>query len=111
LGAAVLFAGAFVLILVLTTLARETLGKAGLYALAAILGVTDVDPFILGLAQSGAASTPLGIAAPAVVIAAASNNVAKAIYAYAFADRATGLRSLGLLVALAALGLLPLVWI
>ena len=74
------------------------------------MGVTDVDPFILGLAQSGAAATPLGIAAPAIVIAAASNNVVKAIYAYAFADRATGRRSLALLLALAALGAVPLVW-
>ncbi len=35
--------------------AREYLGRAGLYSLAAIMGVTDVDPFILGLAQGGAA--------------------------------------------------------
>lgn len=110
LGAAFLFASAFVLILVLTRLAREYLGRTGLYALAAIMGVTDVDPFILGLAQTGAAATPLQIAAPAIVIAAASNNVVKAIYAYAFADRATGRRSLGLLLALALLGMVPLVW-
>ncbi len=110
LGTAFLFAGVFVLILVLTGLARETLGRTGLYALAAVMGVTDVDPFILGLAQSGAASTPLGIAAPAIALAAASNNVVKAIYAYAFADRATGRLSLALLLGLAALGAVALVW-
>ena len=75
------------------------------------MGVTDVDPFILGLAQSGAAATPLRLAAAAIVIAAASNNVIKAIYAYSFADRATGRRSLVLLLALAALGLVPLIWL
>ena len=111
LEAAFLFAGVFVLILVLTSLAREHLGRAGLSSLAAIMGVTDVYPFILGLAQSGTAATPLGIAAPAIVIAAASNNVIKAIYAYAFADRATGRRSFALLLALALLGITPLAWL
>ena len=90
--------------------ARDHLGRAGLYALAAIMGVTDVDPFILGLAQAGPSATPLRLAATAIVIAAASNNVVKAIYAYLLADRATGRRSLLLLLALAALGLVPLAW-
>jgi uncharacterized membrane protein (DUF4010 family) len=110
LGAALLFAGVFVVILVLTGLAREALGRAGLYALAAVMGVADVDPFILGLAQGGAAATPLSLAAPAIVIAAASNNAVKALYARAFADPATGRRSLALLLGLAALGLVPLAW-
>ena len=74
------------------------------------MGVTDVDPFILGLAQGGPAATPLRLAATAIVIAAASNNVIKAIYAYAFADRTTGRRSLLLLLGLAILGLVPLAW-
>jgi hypothetical protein len=37
--------------------------------------------------------------------------VIKAIYAYVFADRATGRRSSALLLALALLGIVPLVWI
>jgi uncharacterized membrane protein (DUF4010 family) len=111
LKAAVLFAVVFVVVMVLTVLARESLGRAGLYALAAIMGVTDVDPFILGLAQGGPAATPTAIAASAITIAAASNNVAKALYAFGFADRATGLRSLLLLLLLAGLGLLPLLWV
>jgi uncharacterized membrane protein (DUF4010 family) len=49
LRAAFLFAAIFVVVLVLTDLARRYLGRSGLYGLAAILGVTDVDPFILGL--------------------------------------------------------------
>ena len=102
-----LFSGA----LVVTRLAHEYLGTAGLYSLAAVMGVTDVDPFILGLAQSFSTTTmTLGVAASAIVIAAASNNGVKAAYAYAFADRATGRRTLALLVSFAALGLLPLAW-
>ncbi len=111
LGSAFLFAAIFVLILVLTHLAREFLGRAGLYSLAAIMGVTDVDPFILGLTQMSPLSTPLRLAVAAIVIAAASNNVIKGIYAYAFADRATGRKSLSLLFALALVGLVPLVWV
>ena len=107
---AFLFALIFVVVLVLTHLAREYLGRAGLFSLAAIMGVTDVDPFILGLAQGGAATTPIPMAASAIVIAAASNNVLKAVYAYAFADRTVGRRSLAMLLALATLGLIPLAW-
>jgi len=111
LGAAFLFAAIFVAILVLTNLTREYLGKAGLYSLAAIMGVTDVDPFILGMTQTSSTTTPIGTAAAAIVIAAASNNVVKATYAYRFADRATGRKALGLLLALAALGIVPLAWL
>jgi uncharacterized membrane protein (DUF4010 family) len=111
LGAAFLFAIVFVVILVLTSLARDYLGRTGLYSLAAIMGVTDVDPFILGLAQSGPAATPLRIATAAIIIAAASNNAVKAIYAYSFADRSTGRRSLALLLALTLLGIIPLAWV
>ena len=41
-------------------------------------------------------------------MATASNNAIKGIYAYAFADRATGVRGLAALLLLAAIGLLPL---
>ena len=110
LGAALFFSLIFIIVLIVTKLAREYLGRAGLYALAAIMGVTDVDPFVLGLAQGGPVATPVRLAAIAIVIAAASNSVVKAIYAYVFADRATGRRSMFLLLALAALGLIPLIW-
>jgi len=110
LRAAFLFAAVFVGIVVATHLAHAYLGRVGLYALAAIMGVTDVDPFILGVAQRNAA-TPAHVAEAAIVIAAASNNVIKAIYAYAFADKATGRLSLVLLASLAMLGIVPLIWI
>jgi uncharacterized membrane protein (DUF4010 family) len=111
LRAAFLFAGLFVAMLAATQLAVTHLGKAGVDALAAIMGVTDVDPFILGMTQNAGGLTPLRIAAGAIVIAAASNNFAKGIYAYSFADRKTGVQSLILLGSLALLGLVPLLWI
>jgi uncharacterized membrane protein (DUF4010 family) len=111
LRAAFLFAGIFVVVLILTHLARQYLGRTGLYALAAIMGVTDVDPFILGLTQTGPSAIQLHLAASAIVIAAASNNVVKAIYAFGFANASTGKRSAALLLLLAALGMAPLMWL
>jgi uncharacterized membrane protein (DUF4010 family) len=108
LGAAFLFAGLFVGMLFITHLALIYLGRAGLYALAAVMGVTDVDPFILSLAESSTSLTPVAIAGGAIVIAAASNNLIKGVYAYGFGDRRTGTQGLALLTLLGLLGLLPL---
>ena len=108
LGAAFLFAGLFVGMLLITHLALLYLGRAGLFALAGVMGVTDVDPFILSLAESASALTPVTLAGGAIVIAAASNNFIKGIYAYGFGDRRTGTQGLALLTVLALLGLLPL---
>jgi len=111
LQAAFLFAAAFVAILVVTTLVRQYLGRTGLYSLAAMMGVTDVDPFILGLTQANATAISLPVAATAIIIAASSNNVVKAVYARSFGDRVTGRRSLLLLLGLAVVGLAGLAWI
>ncbi len=111
LRAAFLFAFLFLAMITCTQLAVAYLGRAGINTLAAIMGVTDVDPFILGITQTAGASTPLKLGAEAVLIAASSNNFVKGIYAYAFADRKTGIQSLCLLAALGALGLAPLFWI
>ena len=111
LRAAFLFAFLFLLMITATQLAVAYLGRAGINTLAAIMGVTDVDPFILGITQTAGASTALKLGAEAILIAAASNNFVKGIYAYAFADRKTGIPSICLLVALGALGLVPLFWI
>jgi len=110
--AAFLFGVLFLAMLIATHYAVVYLGKAGLYSLAAVMGVVDVDPFILGLTQStGGISAPLAEAAGAIVIASASNNLVKGIYAFAFSDRKTGIESCAFLAGLAALGLAPLFWL
>ena len=109
--AAFLFAGLFLAMLVATHLAVTYLGQAGVNTLAAIMGVTDVDPFIMGMTQTAGSVTPVKVAASAVLIAASSNNLVKGIYAYSMADRRTGVQSLVLLAALAVLGLMPLLWL
>jgi uncharacterized membrane protein (DUF4010 family) len=111
LRTALLFGGLFVALMVVTQLVLLHLGRGGAFALAAVMGVTDVDPFVLGLAQTAGGATPLDVAAMSVVIAAASNNVLKGIYAWSFARRKTGVYSLTGLVLLAAAGLLPLLWV
>jgi uncharacterized membrane protein (DUF4010 family) len=108
LSAAFLFAGLFVGMLFVTHLALLHLGRGGLYAVAGVMGVTDVDPFILSLAASTSTMTPITLAGDAIAIAAASNNLIKGIYAYGFGGRRTGTQALALLAVLALLGLLPL---
>jgi uncharacterized membrane protein (DUF4010 family) len=110
LRTAFVFAALFVAMLVVTHLVVVHLGAPGVYTLAAIMGVSDVDPFILGLTQGTPAQTPLMLAASGILIAAASNNVAKGVYAWWLSPQETGRKSLGLLLSLAAAGLLPLVW-
>ena len=111
LRAAFFFAVLFLGILVATHLAVAYLGRAGVYTLAAVMGVTDVDPFIMGMTQSAGGVTSLKVASAAILIAAASNNLVKGIYAYWFSDRKTGVESLCLLGGLTVAGLAPLLWL
>jgi uncharacterized membrane protein (DUF4010 family) len=108
---AFLFAGLFLAMLVITQLAVTYMGRTGVNTLAVLMGVSDVDPFIMGLTQAAGTLTPLKVAAAAVAIAAASNNIAKGCYAFSLADRKTGIQALVMLVTLALLGLVPLFWL
>jgi uncharacterized membrane protein (DUF4010 family) len=111
LRAAFFFAALFLAILVATHLVVTYLGRAGVYTLAGLMGVTDVDPFIMGMTQSAGGVTSLKVAAAAILIAAASNNLVKGIYAFWFSDRKTGVESLCLLAGLTVAGLAPLLWL
>ena len=104
------FAIIFVGMLVATHFTLLHLGNGGIYALAAVMGVSDVDPFVMGLTQSAGTLT-LALASAGLVIAAASNNLAKGFYAFFLAGGRCGRQALLLLAALALVGLLPLVWI
>jgi uncharacterized membrane protein (DUF4010 family) len=108
LWSAFLFALIFTVLLVVTYYAVEHFGRGGVYGVGALAGALDVDPFVLSMTQSGEA---LALAAGGIIVATASNNVMKGIYAFGFGDRATGRQALALLVLLAALGLVPLAFI
>ena len=110
LRTAFLFAALFVLMLVATHLALTYLGKGGIYSLAAIMGLTDVDPFIMGMTREAGLSTGLQLAAVGILIAAAANNLVKGCYAYSLARGRAGLWSLCLLAGLGVAGLVPVLW-
>ncbi len=97
LTAALAFAAIFLAVMIVTRLVSKHFGNAGVLALAGIMGLTDVDPFILGLTQSAGHGVLLATAILAVVIASASNNIIKGIYAFSFGERRAGRLSLILL--------------
>jgi len=111
LRTAFFFAGIFILVLVATRLVLTYTGDRGAYVLAAIIGLADVDPFIMSMTQEAGSSAQWSVSAGAIALAAASNNLAKGIYAWFFGSRKAGLQSLLLLVCLALLGLLPILWL
>ena len=75
---AVVFAVLFVVLSVVTTLVRDAFGEAGLLTLSALIGVTDIDPFILSLIRGGAAASRVIVAA--IIVAMMSNTIVKGIY-------------------------------
>jgi len=105
LGAAAVFAVLFVAVSLITVVVKAQLGISGIYALAAIVGVSDVDPFVLNLAQGGVAGMDNAALAAAILIAASSNNVLKAGYAAGFAGGRATAASAAALVALALAGI------
>ncbi len=109
LGTAVVFAVLLIAISLVSTWVQAHLGAQGVLVLAAVVGVTDIDPFVLSLAQGGTASIGIATSTVAIVIAASSNNVLKAIYTIAFARRPQSLIPAGVLTALCVLGVIAAV--
>ncbi len=105
LGAAAIFAILFVATSLVSAFAKAQFGISGIYTLAAIIGVTDIDPFVLNLAQGGVSDVVNADLAAAILIAASSNNVLKAFYAAAFAGSRATAASAAALVLLAIAGI------
>jgi uncharacterized membrane protein (DUF4010 family) len=106
LGTAAVFTGLFVIISLVSTWVGAEFGQSGILALAAVVGISDIDPFVLNLAQGGVADLSPSVAAAAILVATASNNLLKAGYAAAFAGWRASLPAVTALAALAALTLL-----
>ena len=102
--AAITFAAIFVLISVVTAAIRLAFGQTGVLVLAALVGATDIDPFVINIAQGGVAGLSIAGLCAAILIAASSNNIAKAIYALGFGGIETSRRPASLLFILAMLG-------
>lgn len=111
IGAAVVFATLFVLISLVSAWARTHYGATGIYLLSAIVGVSDIDPFVLSLAEHGAGQMPPHVAVVAILIASASNNLLKAGYVAAFAGvRASAVPAVALIL-LALAGISSAFWL
>ncbi len=101
LSHALVFAILFIGLQVITRVTIRELGNAGLYTLAGLTGMTDIDPFILSLTQH--TSLAIQQAALAIAIAVASNNLFKGIYAWRLGGSRIGWQVLSALVLLALL--------
>jgi uncharacterized membrane protein (DUF4010 family) len=75
---AMIFAIMFVILSVVTVLVERFYGQTGLISLAGIVGITDIDPFILSIVNQLALAQNLMIAA--IIISMMSNTIIKGIY-------------------------------
>lgn len=105
LSTAVVFALLFVAVSLASVWVRDHYGHAGVYGLAAVVGVTDIDPFALSLAQGGLGDAPRAVLVVALLLAATSNDLLKALYAVVFGGWSRSSRAAAALVALALAGL------
>jgi uncharacterized membrane protein (DUF4010 family) len=89
LGTAFLFAGLFVVMMIITTYVTKYYGDSGLHILSFVVGFTDIDPFILSLLTGKYAISQTQLIS-AIMIAAGSNNLLKAIYSLWFGGKEGG---------------------
>ncbi|MBY0577776.1 MAG: DUF4010 domain-containing protein [Burkholderiales bacterium] len=106
LSSALLFAGLFVVISLASAWVKSQFGQSGIYWLASIVGVTDIDPFVLSLAQGGASGAGMPSLEAAILIAASSNNILKAIYASTYLGLRASIPATAALVLLSLSGAL-----
>jgi uncharacterized membrane protein (DUF4010 family) len=110
LSAALIFAALFVVTSVVSAWVIGSFGDVGVYWLASIVGVSDIDPFVLSIAQGGASGMTPHTAAIAILIAASSNNVLKAIYSVSFGGWRCSIPIVASLIALSLIGLAAAAW-
>jgi uncharacterized membrane protein (DUF4010 family) len=72
------FAVMFVVLMIATKLIEQRMGSAGLLTLSAVVGVTDIDPFILSVLHP--TETMVRYVAMAIIVAMMSNTIAKSVY-------------------------------
>lgn len=104
IGTAAIFTLLFILTSLGATFATKHFGVTGIYGLAGVIGVTDIDPFVLNLAQGGPVGLPVSAIATAILIATSSNNLMKAAYTIMFAGWRKSIASTAGLVTLSAVG-------
>jgi uncharacterized membrane protein (DUF4010 family) len=103
---ALIFAVLIAVISIVSAWVRGAFGASGILVLSAVVGFTDIDPFVLNIAQGGIGGMSVASLCAAVLIAASSNNVAKAAYAIGFGGMAAARRPAMILLALSGLGVI-----
>jgi len=83
---AILFAVLFVAFTFLTWFVVDRFGRPGLNVLSFLVGLTDIDPFLINLFQ-GKAVIAMNVIAAATLQAVASNNILKLVYACFFSTK------------------------
>lgn len=97
-------AGLIAVILLLTKLAATQIGSAGIYLLAALSGIADVDALTLSMARLAGGQLAVDHAATAILIAASVNTASKATMAGLVGGRPLGILVGGIsVVAIAAM--------
>lgn len=109
LGMAIKMAAFLTAILVLSQLAKDWMGDAGLYALSAISGLADVDAISLSMARMAHDPAQAQVAKTSVLIASMVNTVVKAGFATWICGQQLALRSWLVLGASIAVGGLLLI--
>jgi len=102
---AFIFGGLLILIILLGKAATDMFGDAGLYALAAVSGIADVDPINLTISRMSTAELPLNVAVLGIVIASAANTLLKAVLAFSIGGEGLGIRVFAPLLLSAGAGL------
>ena len=105
LGPALVFGALLAAVMLLGEALRHAFGDAGLLALSAASGITDVDAITLSLSRMSTTDVTVPVAVLGIIIAAAANTLAKAAMAAGVGGRAVGLRVAGVLSASAFAGL------
>jgi uncharacterized membrane protein (DUF4010 family) len=82
IGAALQMAVLFQVVLFLVSMAESWFGSAGLYASAAVLGLTDVDALTVSMSQRATTGTAVDIVAPALALGILSNTLVKTAIAF-----------------------------
>lgn len=76
----------FIVFALLTAFVNKQYGTSGIKTLSFVVGVTDIDPFIMNIFQSKWSTTD-GVLATAVINAVTSNNLLKMIYSITLSEK------------------------
>ncbi|WP_026972346.1 MgtC/SapB family protein [Aliagarivorans marinus] len=110
LGKALQFAALLTSVLVIVTLTKTWLGDAGLYPLAVLSGLTDVDAISLSLVEQYQQGLSSKVASLGILLAATSNTLIKGVLAWIAGGRAIGIHCLSACATAVAMSVL-LAWL